>query len=301
MQITRNEIIDICLKNVPSFADIIKNIKYENKGIFNSEMLLVISLFKYFNLNLMIESGRSKGYSTQLLAESLKSPKIRIFSVEYEKYNSNVIISYEKLKKYKNLHLLFGNSFKIVPKIITDQCFVLIDGPKGMKSIELAVEILKNPLVKGVFIHDMHQNTPYRFFAEELFKNPFFTDEEKYVNKFKCWRYYLEHKKKINSQVREYYFGKSYSETLLFVQNGKDSINYEYYLKYISKKQYNSQKLRNNNLFKCIIETIKRTIKFPKYFFFYEKVILKKESINLLYDLKLFVNLVKVRLFQSIK
>jgi len=68
----KDEIIKVCLDNLPKFKEIIQEMRFENKGIFNSEMLLFISLVNYFGVNLIIESGRARGYSTQIIAEFFK-------------------------------------------------------------------------------------------------------------------------------------------------------------------------------------------------------------------------------------
>ncbi len=59
MVLNKEEIIKICTNHLATFKNSIKNMKYELKGIFNSEMLLFISLTHYFGVKLIIESGRA--------------------------------------------------------------------------------------------------------------------------------------------------------------------------------------------------------------------------------------------------
>jgi len=220
MILDKNKILDICSANLFSYKNIINKIEYEPHGILNSEMLLMISLVKYLKLNLIIESGRGRGQSTKIIAESFKNPKYRIISIDYNKYNLNMKISFERLKKYKNLELLFGNSFDLIPNLITERCCILIDGPKGIDSIRLAIKLMNNPLVELIFIHDLPHDSILREHAEKIFNYHFFTDDSDYLKRFKHLdRYYkpsnnfsffnLFKKKKIES--KNYKFKNSLS------------------------------------------------------------------------------------------
>lgn len=216
------EIIKICEKNKDEFENIIKDICYEQKGIFNSEMLLVFSLVKHLNIKEIWESGRARGQSTKILAECFKN--LKIYSIEILKDTEDDNVSLNRLKEYNNLVFLYGNSVEIMlkEKFESKEVAVLIDGPKGMKAINLASLLLKNKNVRIVFLHDYHKDSPLRGDIEEKYKNVFFTDNKKYVEKFKnlddkCW---IEHAK-----IDRYLYRrgnkemKSYSSTLCVIFN----------------------------------------------------------------------------------
>lgn len=296
MSIPKQDIIRICENNIESFTNDIKKICYLSHGILNSEMLLFISLVKYFGVNLIIESGRSKGYSTNILAESFKNFKYKIFSVEYDKYSPNVKISFERLRKYKNLNLIFGNSFDIIPQIIKENCCILIDGPKGFKSIKLAVKLLQNPYVKAIFIHDLYRDSPFRKDAEKIFSNYFFTDDYDYVNKFKI----LDKQCRLNIRNYDFNFSlypkeknpvKSYSFTLMVIFNDNTFIIEQNYRALLTSKDEIKQNLSIKFLFETVIQKMKKIPKFPFYYIYFEKVVCQKKNLNFLDLIKKWIKL----------
>lgn len=292
MVLNKEEIIKICSNHLVTFKNSIKNIKYEIKGIFNSEMLLFISLTNYFGVKLIIESGRANGQSTKVIAENFNKLEYKIYSIEYNRYSSDVKHSFNRLKQYKNVNLLFGDSFELLSKLITEKCCILIDGPKGTAAINLAIECLKDPLVKAVFIHDMSKDSPHRTWVEKIFLNCFFTDDNDYVNKFKildksCWN---EHRK-----IREcrtcapYRIGdkelKSYFATLSVILNSDNFYNpikYKEYLEYLKKLKSLKRSWKFKLLFDNWPVSIKIIIKFPISYIYYEKRIDKKKKLNLI-------------------
>ncbi|MFA5395058.1 MAG: hypothetical protein WC346_03475 [Methanogenium sp.] len=223
----KNEIIKICEETKNEFLRTIDNIKFEDKGIFNSEMLLFVSLAKKFDIEEIWESGRARGQSTKVLSEFFKNYNIRIHSIEIMPETEDDIIAIKRLQRYPNLEILYGDSKKtLIQKLENDKnTFVLVDGPKGTEAIRLAREILKKNNTKAVFLHDYHKDSPLREVVEKTFKNTFFTDDEEYVEKFrdlddKCW---IEH-----SKIGRYPYMrgerkmKSYSSTLCVIFNEND-------------------------------------------------------------------------------
>ena len=103
MALKKEDIINLCSKNLRKFEDVVKELNYEIKGIFNSEMLMFISIVDYFKPKLIIESGRARGYSTKIISEFFKNTNFRIHSIEYNKYTKDSIIAMKRLSKYRNL------------------------------------------------------------------------------------------------------------------------------------------------------------------------------------------------------
>ncbi len=283
----KSRIIEICQKYLPTFKNAIKNIKYELKGITNSEMLLFISLVHYFRVKLIIESGRANGLSTKIIAENFKPPDFEFYSIENNKYSPDVKKSYEKLKNYRNIKLLFGDSNKLIPKLITEECCILIDGPKDDAAITLALECLKKPLVKAVFIHDLHKDSPHRKWVEKIFSNHFFTDDIDYIEKFKsldkrvwielrkyreyrAWKPYKRNKKKM----------KSYSATLSAIMNSNNCYDQKIYEEYLECLKNKKRAWKIKSLFENWPLRIKNIIQFPSFYIYYEKVIDRKVQLN---------------------
>ena len=217
-------IIDVCKRYKIFFEKIIKDVPYENKGIFNSEMLLFCALSNYFKVSEIWESGRARGQSTKIIAEIYKGTDVKIHSIELLKDTEDSEIAEKRLKDYTNLDIKYGQSKIIIPENINKQknTSVLIDGPKGMEAINLAGKLLENTNVKLVFLHDYHKDSPLRKVVKERFPNSFFTDNNDYVEEFKdlddnCW---IEHNKVCRYPYRR---GnrtmQSYSSTLCVIFN----------------------------------------------------------------------------------
>ncbi len=288
MDLDKNKIYEICSDNLPDFLRVIDGMTYESEGIFNSEMLLLVSLIKHFNVKLIIESGRANGQSTKVLAEYFKNPEYKIISIEFVKYSPEVKYSYKKLKNYKNLKLLFGDSFNLIPNLITEECCILIDGPKRLNALKLALNSFKNPLVKAILIHDMYKDSPFREIAEKLFPNHFFTDDKEFVKKFRridkknwidlrkyrdfrSWGPYRRGKKKF----------KSYSSTLMAAFNYLDSIDINQFISHSHSKKLMKTKWRVKYLLGGWRKRIKKLITFPISYIFYEKTINHGKSLDL--------------------
>ena len=229
--LNKKDIIEICSDYSHLFKQNIKNMKYEAKGIFNSEMLLFVALTKYLNVKLIIESGRARGQSTKIIAENFKEQKYKIFSIEFVKYSPDVKVAFKRLEKYKNLFQIFGDSFSELPKLISEYCVVLIDGPKT-GALSLTIQTLRNPLVKAVFLHDTHKDTLIRSKIESMFLKKFSSDETDYINRFEsldkdCWRDLSRYKR--FKDWKPYEKGekkmKSYFSTLTVIFNATESFD----------------------------------------------------------------------------
>lgn len=291
MVLNKEEIIKICTNNLATFKNSIKNMKYELKGIFNSEMLLFISLTHYFGVKLIIESGRARGQSTKIIAENFNKLEYKIYSIEYNRYSSDVKHSFNRLKQYKNVNLFFGDSFELIPNLITEKCCILIDGPKDTAAINLGIECLENPLVKAVFIHDMSKDSLHRIWVEKIFSNYFFTDDSDYVAKFKildkpCW---FEHRKLRECRTCAPYriknkVSKSYFATLSVIFNSNNFHNpntYSEYLKYLDYLKGLKKSWKIRFLIDNWPRRIKNIIQFPISYIYYEKRISRKKKLDL--------------------
>ncbi len=302
MVIVKEDIIQICKQYLSTYEETIKNLRYEPKGIFNSEMLLFISITKKLDVKLIIESGRARGQSTKIIAENFREKNYKVCSIEFVKFSPDVKTSLRRLKKYENLSLSFGNSFDVIPNLINKECCVLIDGPKT-GAIQLGINSLTNPLVKAVFIHDLHKDSKQRIIAEKVFNNHFFTDDKDFVKQFKsidkqCWVDQSKYKEFRN--WAPYRKGnkimKSYSSTLLIVQNSKNPVNSNY-LKFISNIK-NEIKIRKRfkERFKNLNVKIERILRFPFNYFFYMKHYNTKNSIKIKDFIFQFYYLIKITL-----
>jgi hypothetical protein len=189
----KKDIIKICQENKEIFKETTKDIEYEDKGVFNSEMLLFVSLVRHFNIKEIWESGRARAQSTHVISECFKDDDVDIYSIELIKDTNDDKVAKDRLSKFEKIRLLYGDSQKILlNNLFTREVVVIIDGPKGEEAINLAYSLLKDKNVKMVFLHDYCKDSHLRKTVENKFKNIFFTDDEEYVESFKdlddkCW------------------------------------------------------------------------------------------------------------------
>lgn len=189
----KNEILESAEKQKEKFEKISQKISYELRGIFTSEALLIASLTEALEVDLLIESGRARGYSTKLFAEFFKDKDdFKIVSIDKDKYSEDVKYSETQLNNYSNVSLEYGDAKKTINNFLNEDCVVFIDGPKGDEALILAADLIKNKKVKAVFIHDLHKNTFHRNICEIIFKSTFFSDDKDFVNQFSyldrgCW------------------------------------------------------------------------------------------------------------------
>jgi hypothetical protein len=193
-KIKKQDIINQSKESQSRLSDIIKKYPYEKKGVFNSELLLFISVFELSNSNKIIESGRARGHSTKILCEYFSNTDIDIISIEKRRGGEDDKIACKKLVGYDNLDMKYGDSRKIIGDEVSQSTCVMIDGPKGDTAIKIALNLLKMQGTQAVFVHDLHRNTLHRDLTELLFNDTYFSDNQEFVNTFKhlddpCWEY----------------------------------------------------------------------------------------------------------------
>ncbi len=162
---------------LPEFRAIISKIPPEAGfgGIWESEMFLFYAVVKPFAPKQILESGRARGKSTLILARCF--PESQIISVEYDRQSENASAAEAKLKSESNVDLLYGDSREILPRRVQRGDAVLIDGPKDLRALKLAVDLLRTGKPCAVFIHDFPPNSQQRRFVERNFPNAFFGDD----------------------------------------------------------------------------------------------------------------------------
>ena len=189
----------ICAAERNAFARSLDRFRHEIKGVLSSEMLLFCALSRHLGVGTVIESGRARGNSTQMLAEYFAGPGgASVFSIEYFKYTEDSLIALRRLAgRHPNLRLLFGDAFVLLPRLCAraGPCTVLIDGPKGKYALQLASRLLRNGDVRAVFIHDSHQDTEIRPAIEQLYPHTYSSDDPGFVKAFSsldgpCWAVY---------------------------------------------------------------------------------------------------------------
>lgn len=191
---------------------------YQLKGIFHSEMLAFCALIVALDIRHVIESGRARGQSTEIIARCIKGRDIAFDSIEFDPASTDVALAELRLKPVSNeVNILFGDAHKVLPDLLDQRpTLVLIDGPKSAGALQLAVAALRNPNVRAVCIHDVHKNAqPYRGCMEDTFPYTWFTDDRAFVDRFSsldevCWR-----AQRTAPEMRDWYPFRRGIETML--------------------------------------------------------------------------------------
>ena len=173
--------------NVDQFALVpVPASHHQEGGILPSEANAVLQLCRMLGVVKIIESGRWKGFSTELFASHL-DPQFDVLSLDYT-YQDFYRSVEKRLAKFPRLTLLYGDAFKLLPYIIyrlDRPAALFMDGPKGPDAVELIRQCFKfSGHLKLAFLHDSYKGSDARAAAEKTFKHVWFTDDEKYCEKF---------------------------------------------------------------------------------------------------------------------
>ncbi len=172
------------------FVDSTRDVPYEDKGVFFSEMLFVNSAAGDGFAGPVLESGRARGQSTFVLGRIF--PDSKIVSVEFDRDSPDVPVAEERLKPFKHVELLYGDSQKLLFDHLAPDSVIIIDGPKGFRALRLALQLLKTGKARMVFVHDTYRGLATRRFLEQHVTGAIFSDHAPFVEQFKhldehCW------------------------------------------------------------------------------------------------------------------
>ncbi len=202
-------------RHAPEFEAI--HDRFEDRGILNSEMLAVCGVSEELGVEVLIESGRWRGHSTEVLAKYFAGKPVALESIEAF-HDDNAKYVEEKMRPYANLNLHYGDANWVVPRLVRKhrhrKIAILFDGPKGRVALDifrLCLSCSDNVLVG--FFHDMRQPTAEmpngsRGEMASDFPDAFYTDDSDYVEDFRVfddgchdfhWRPHTIHGKPIGS------------------------------------------------------------------------------------------------------
>ena len=130
----------------------------------------------------VLESGRGRGYSTEILARCF--PAASIISIESERNSVDVEIAAKRLEAIKNIDCKFGDARVELPRLIERGDVVLIDGPKDFRALKLALRLLRTGKPRAVFLHDLRRGIPVRGFLEKRVPSAFFSDVTEFLSRY---------------------------------------------------------------------------------------------------------------------
>jgi hypothetical protein len=130
---------------VAAFAQICGRHPYRPKGLFYSEVFLVLEAFRQARVTLAIESGVKFGLSTRLLSEAFDGPLV---SIDQDPCETPAGVTF-----------LRGDARVVLPELLerwpAERLGILIDGPKGAAALALKDACLRHPAVSVVAVHDV--------------------------------------------------------------------------------------------------------------------------------------------------
>ena len=166
-----DKILNIISKFLPKFTNIIYDLKYQEKGMFNTELLLICSFISHYNIKKVIESGVKNGQSTEAIA---RYGVDKLISIDIAKDENNFKNTIERLKNFNCIEFINGDSILLIPKIlkkISSDVGVIIDGPKNIAACELGKISFKNDFVKFVAIHDQKNHLMSKYFDNVIYSD----------------------------------------------------------------------------------------------------------------------------------
>lgn len=168
--------------HVDAYIERIEGAIHDQKGIRPSEGLFIFALLASDPPRRILESGRGRGYSTEILARCF--PAARIISIERERNSPDVEPAAKRLEAMSNVECKFGDGRVELPRLIEHGDVVLIDGPKDFRALKLALRILRTGKARAVFVHDVLRSTQVRRFLEKRVPSALFSDSPEFLEHY---------------------------------------------------------------------------------------------------------------------
>jgi hypothetical protein len=135
-------------------------VQYRSKGIFPSEALLFYCLCHHHDTEVVVESGRAEGYSTEIFIRS----EFEVYSFDYGHHNCTrdeelIDIPSSRRINFYHMDACLPNALPKVVQSIHDNGripAVLLDGPKGNKALSLGRGLINQ--ISFFAIHDCSPN-----------------------------------------------------------------------------------------------------------------------------------------------
>jgi hypothetical protein len=173
------------------FETIVDNVEYQNKGIWYTEAFLFTSVCSLLGVEVIVESGVASGCSTDIFASCFDGPVISVDNDSYGIFDDTA----KRLSHHKNLYMLKGNSFNVIPRVVADSADpesgltinndtrvgVFIDGPKGKEATRLRSELSK---FKNIVCFGYHDYSGQNRIEMGEFKNSLVTHDLDFMAKY---------------------------------------------------------------------------------------------------------------------
>ena len=150
----KQDFLTLCAQTSEAFQAVMKQHGFQTSGTFYAECHAFLTMCKLLDVDVILESGMSRGNSTEIWAKNFHG-KIVTFENMKQDYHDDVV---NRLSPY-DIDINFEDSnrgFKQKLKQLKDsRVAVFIDGPKDVHAVQLALESFKFSNVLFVGIHDV--------------------------------------------------------------------------------------------------------------------------------------------------
>ena len=167
---------------VEQFERLIEHVGLEKKGIRFSEMFFLYCTVRGLAPGQIVESGRARAQSTLVL--SLCFPDVPIVSIERNAKSEDVPVAEARLAGRANVDCVFGDSRVLMPRLVRPGDIVLIDGPKDLRALKLAILLLRRNDPSVVFVHDCAAGSRARLFLERNVPHAIFADAPGFLRQY---------------------------------------------------------------------------------------------------------------------
>jgi hypothetical protein len=176
------ELLAQAARVLPDYLAATEGLSHESKGIRRSELFFCYALIAPLRPVRIIESGRARAQST--LVFSLLFPDALIVSLESDPNSPDAAIAAQRLQDRDNVECRFGDSLVVLPELAGEGDMVVIDGPKDFRALKLALTLLSENKIHGVFVHDLWLRSPAREFVERHLPSAMMSDDSRWVEAY---------------------------------------------------------------------------------------------------------------------
>jgi hypothetical protein len=173
---------DTAEKYVDRYVENIADVVYDLKGIRPSEGFFIFAILAADPPCRILESGRARGYSTDILSRCF--PDAEIISIESAHDPTDTEMAGRRLAGRQNVQCRFGDAREELPRLIEPGDVVLIDGPKDFRALKLALRLLQTGRARGVFVHDLVPGIHVRRFLEKRIPSTLFSDDREFLSRY---------------------------------------------------------------------------------------------------------------------
>jgi len=176
---------------IATFAPVTQALTHQPRGVRASELFFVYAATAAIPPpRQILESGRARGQSTYLLGRCF--PDTPVISVDVNPDHPDAQPALDYVRALPNVACLVGNGRRVLPELTLPGDVVVIDGPKEMRALRLAMHLLKVNRASLVFLHDCAVGTRIRRYLERHVPAAFFSDDAEFQEHYGWLDRYLK-------------------------------------------------------------------------------------------------------------